>query len=126
MSVIVYVMKRLLLVLLIVLLSTSPLGIASAHTKDSYSIERITVRTYAFKALNDIKQFNCLDYVITKESHWNPLAANPSSTAFGIGQMLGENSKDPFVQLARVMAYAKHRYTSWCNAKSHHVRKGWY
>jgi uncharacterized protein YbdZ (MbtH family) len=118
-------MKRLLIIVLLV--STSPLGIASAHTTNKFnSIERVSVKAYAYKALNNPKQFACMDYVITKESHWNPLAKNPYSSAFGIGQMLGEKSRDPFIQLAKVLRYAEHRYSTWCNAMAHHLKKGWY
>lgn len=61
-------------------------------------------------------QFNCLDQLWTKESHWNPLADNPTSSAFGIAQMLGEDSRDGYTQIRNGLRYIEHRYETPCNA----------
>ncbi len=92
----------------------------------AYAVDLLNVRAYAAKAIDNPKEFKCFDYIITRESHWNPLADNPRSTAYGIGQMLGEKSKDPFTQLAKVLRYAKHRYSSMCHAMAFHIKRGWW
>lgn len=82
------------------------------------------------KALQDYnwgkKQFACVDAIWTKESHWNHLADNPNSTAFGIAQMLGEDSKDPYEQISNGLRYIEHRYENPCNAWEFWKRNYWY
>ena len=60
-------------------------------------------RKYALLRFEDYnwsrEQFICLDEIWTRESHWNHKADNPRSTAYGIAQMLGEDSKLPYVQI---------------------------
>jgi hypothetical protein len=51
-----------------------------------------------------------------KESAWNPKADNPNSTAFGIAQMLGEDSTNPYVQISNGLRYIEHRYSNPCAA----------
>lgn len=66
-------------------------------------------------------RWKALDYIITRESSWNPKAKNPSSTASGLGQMINSTSraymggspmsKYPFdKQLAGVVKYTSDRY----------------
>src|SRR5699024_865317 len=65
-------------------------------------------------------RWNALDYIITRESSWNPKAKNPSSTASGLGQFINSTSraymggspmsKYPFdKQLAGVVKYTSDR-----------------
>lgn len=99
----------------------------SLWANPAHAIDLLNVRSYAYKIIDNSKEFKCLDYIALKESKWNSLSDNPTSTAFGIFQMLGETSRDPYVQLQRALRYVDHRYSgSWCNAKSHHVATGWY
>ena len=72
------------------------------------------------------KQFVCLDNIWTNESHWNPLANNPHSTAFGIAQILGEDSRDGMKQIVTGLRYIEHRYDTPCNAWSFWQRNHWY
>ena len=72
------------------------------------------------------KQFECLDYIWTKESHWNPLADNPHSSAYGIAQMLGEDSRNGYEQVRNGLRYVEHRYGNPCNAKAFWEKKKWY
>lgn len=68
----------------------------------------------------------CLVELFTKESRFDHLADNPESTAFGIGQVLSEKSRDPAIQILRAYKYIEHRYTEPCRALNHHLRKNWY
>ena len=69
----------------------------------------------------------CLDELWTRESRFDHLASNPRSTAFGIAQLLGEQSKEPSIQILHGLRYIQHRYAnSACLALHFHNRKGWY
>jgi len=71
-------------------------------------------------------QFKCIDAIWTKESHWNPLSDNPASSAFGIAQMLNENSRDGLEQIRNGLRYIEHRYELPCNAWKFWKRNYWY
>lgn len=73
------------------------------------------------------------DYIITKESRWNPSARNASSGAYGLCQALpgskmasagADWATNPVTQLKWCHGYAIGRYKSWANAYnfwlSHH------
>ena len=74
------------------------------------------------------RQANCLLWIFTKESHLNPNAKNPTSTAKGIGQLLDstykniglKHSADPIAQVVASIAYISRHYGSdgACAAKS--------
>ncbi|SDT94123.1 transglycosylase SLT domain-containing protein [Gordonia westfalica] len=74
------------------------------------------------------------DWIINKESSWNPTATNPSSGAFGLPQFLGstkdqylpDSSPDPRVQGEAYDRYVGDRYGDPLKAKDHHVNAGWY
>lgn len=72
------------------------------------------------------KEWVCTDTLFTKESRYDHLADNKKSSAFGIGQMLNETSKDPEIQLLRTFRYIQKRYSTPCRALRHHHRLGWY
>ena len=72
------------------------------------------------------EQHKCLLKLWGKESAWNPEADNPTSTAFGIAQMLGEKSSNGFVQISNGLRYIEHRYTTPCNAWKFWQRNNWY
>lgn len=82
------------------------------------------------------KQFRCFDWIMTRESHWNPKAKNPTSSAEGIGQLLDsthrniaiERSKDPRAQVVAALAYIARRYGPGgaCSAKRHWKENNWY
>jgi hypothetical protein len=71
-------------------------------------------------------QFACLGKLWGKESGWNHLADNPHSTAFGIAQMLGEDSLLVSVQIDRGLRYVQHRYGKPCVAWEFWQRNNWY
>ena len=71
-------------------------------------------------------QWQCVYKLFMKESRFDHLAKNmQGSSAFGIGQVLREKSKDPAIQLLHAYKYIEHRYGTPCVAWSHH-RRGWY
>jgi hypothetical protein len=83
----------------------------------------------------DGSQFDCLDRLWTRESHWNPRAHNASSGAHGIPQALpgskmasaGPNwETNPVTQIKWGLGYIQGRYGTPCNAWGHSESHGWY
>jgi hypothetical protein len=75
----------------------------------------------------DKTQRRCVYSLFMKESRFDHLAKNQQgSSAFGIGQLLKETSKDPAIQILNAYKYIKYRYDTPCRAWSHHVSKNWY
>ena len=80
------------------------------------------------------KELNCYFKIIDKESKWNPLAQNPKSTAFGIGQFLNstwalvdsKKSSDPYNQIDAMIKYVNLIYGTGCQAWDFKSYKGWY
>ena len=90
-------------------------------------------RTYV-KARIGIKQYNCIDYVWTRESKWNPRAGVPSG-AYGIPQAFpgskmarfGSNWRtSPLTQVKWGLWYVNDRYGSACVAYQFFLAHGWY
>lgn len=75
----------------------------------------------------DLRQRQCIRLIFNKESRFDHLAKNrQGSSAFGIGQVLKEKSKDPEIQVLRAYKYIVHRYRTPCNAWAFHQRNNWY
>jgi hypothetical protein len=72
------------------------------------------------------KQWDCISKLFTAESRFDHFADNPKSTAYGIGQVLGEKSSVPEIQILRAYQYIKHRYTTPCNAWNFHIKRNYY
>jgi hypothetical protein len=76
--------------------------------------------------------WNSLNWLVNKESSWNPKAKNPKSTAYGLFQFLdstwegGRRSDDPREQIRQGLNYIKSRYGNPDNAKAFHEKHGWY
>jgi hypothetical protein len=76
----------------------------------------------------------CYFNIIDRESNWNPLAQNPKSTAFGIGQFLNstwglvdyKKTKNPYDQIDAMVLYVKLIYGDGCNAWDFKKQHGWY
>ena len=63
----------------------------------------------------------------TAESHWTATADNPTSTAYGIAQVLDTKPGTPAPQqVARGLAYIVYRYGKPTTAWAFHRRHGWY
>lgn len=71
-------------------------------------------------------QFDCINNIFMAESRYDHLAKNKRSTAYGIGQVLSENSSDPAIQILRAYNYIRYRYETPCRAWSFHKRTGHY
>jgi hypothetical protein len=99
-----------------------PMAVAPA----AQSMPIKSVKQYAKEKTVNPKQWSCLAKLWGKESAWNHLADNPHSTAFGIPQILGLTTTNPYKQIDLGVKYIKHRYDTPCKAWSHHKRKGWY
>jgi hypothetical protein len=74
----------------------------------------------------DKRQRDCIYRLFMKESKFDHLADNPRSTAFGIGQVLKETSREPEIQVLKAYKYIEHRYSTPCQALNHHLRRNWY
>jgi uncharacterized protein YabE (DUF348 family) len=80
-------------------------------------------------------QFQCLDRLWTKESNWNPSAANPSSGAYGIPQSLPGSKMasagadwrtNPATQITWGLNYIAASYGTPCAAWGHSQARNWY
>ena len=78
-------------------------------------------------------QIKCAVTLWTRESRFDHLArprnsqGKPVSSAFGIAQLLRERSGAPELQVLHAVRYVEHRYRgSFCSAKRHSDRVGWY
>jgi hypothetical protein len=67
-----------------------------------------------------------LAFIISHESGFNPHADNPSSTAYGLFQMLTEHSSDPYQQTLNGVRYIQGRYGSPSNAVAFWHGHRWY
>lgn len=74
----------------------------------------------------DKEQRLCIYKLFMAESKFDHLSDNKDSTAFGIGQVLKEKSKQPDIQILHAYKYIKHRYSTPCRAWHHHLRHRWY
>ena len=82
------------------------------------------------------RQANCLLWIFDKESHLNPNAKNPTSSAKGIGQLLDstykniglKHSADPIAQVVAAIAYVSRHYGSdgACAAKAFWQKNSYY
>lgn len=80
-------------------------------------------------------QWQCLDNLWTRESHWNYKADNPSSSAYGIPQALpgskmssagSDWQTNPVTQIKWGLNYIADRYGTPCGAWAHSEDVGWY
>jgi resuscitation-promoting factor RpfB len=61
-------------------------------------------------------EWECLESLWTRESRFDHFAQNPTSSAFGIAQLLGERSRNPALQVLRGLRYIDRRYGTPCKA----------
>lgn len=72
-----------------------------------------------------------VDYIVNRESSWNPNAVNPSSGACGLAQALpcsklGPNWNDPVTALKWQYEYVKQRYGGYAGAYNFWTVNHWY
>lgn len=76
-------------------------------------------------------EWHFVDYLVGRESGWNPNAVNASSGACGLGQQLPCGKwpnvwNEPVGALIDMNNYVVARYGSWLNAVGHSKSRGWY
>ena len=105
------------------LLSITSITIASAYDPvESYKL-------YAHMKLLDDKQYRCLVELWDRESHWNPKANNPKSSAYGIPQLLNMTITNPYKQIELGIKYIENHKLykgDSCKALARHKRVGHY
>ena len=107
--------------LLIVILTINQPISAAAYNP---SIE--AYKLYAHMMVGSDKQYRCLVELWDRESHWNPKADNPKSSAYGIPQLLKMKSTNPYRQIELGLKYITKRYGNSCIALARHKRVGHY
>ena len=78
--------------------------------------------------------WNAIDWIVQRESSWNPKAQNPTSTAYGLFQFLdqtwsgvgGRKTSDPKKQIEYGLKYIAQRYGTPVSAKAFWERNNWY
>ena len=97
-------------------------------TMEEKKANKIMAMKFAKAGWNwDRTQRKCVYSLFMKESKFDHLAKNQQgSSAFGIGQVLKETSKDPAIQILNAYKYIKHRYETPCKAWKHSQRRNWY
>jgi hypothetical protein len=108
--------------------------VATSTVATSYSDSVADARLYARSRIGSY-QFRCLDALWSYEDHWNPLALNQTSGAYGIPQALPASkmasagsdwSTSPLTQVKWGLGYISGRYGSACTALAHWNMTGWY
>jgi len=107
--------------LLIVILTINQPISAAAYNP---SIE--AYKLYAHMMVGSDKQYRCLVELWDRESHWNPKADNPKSSAFGIPQLLKMTTTTPYRQIELGIKYITKRYGNSCVALARFKRVGHY
>ena len=105
-----------------------PVKAQTKATMEQKKANKIMAMRYAKAGWNwDRTQRKCVYSLFMKESRFDHLAKNQQgSSAFGIGQVLKETSKDPAIQILNAYKYISHRYGTPCKAWSHSQRRNWY
>lgn len=100
----------------------------SKATMEEKKANKIMAMRYAKAGWNwNREQRRCIYSLFKKESRFDHLAKNQQgSSAYGIGQVLKETSKDPAIQILNAYKYIKHRYGTPCKAWKHSQRRNWY
>lgn len=104
---------------------TAPKAVTTAHAASGAKQEWLTASGIA------PSDWQAVDYIISKESGWNPNARNASSGAGGLPQALPYSKTgcawgDPICQLQWANNYAKQRYGGWWGAYSAWQRQHWW
>jgi hypothetical protein len=106
------------------------------HRVERLWTPRTYAKAYALKLGLTTKDWNCVDAIIIKESHWNPRAINPASGAYGLAQSLpakkmaveGADYRTNYrTQVRWLFRYLKYHWQGKpCFALRFHVRHGYY
>ena len=113
-------LKNGIAVLIVILTINQPISAAAYNP----SIE--AYKLYAHMMVGSDKQYRCLVELWDRESHWNPKADNPKSSAYGIPQLLRMRTTNPYRQIELGLKYITKRYGNSCVALARHKRVGHY
>jgi Transglycosylase SLT domain len=112
---------------------SAPAGDLSAHgagAAANQAIGRVLAAPYGWSTG---QEWADLVSLWNRESGWNNIAQNPSSTAYGIAQFLdttwapyGAKTSNPATQISYGLRYIKDRYGSPSAAWAHENSAGWY
>ena len=85
----------------------------------------MNLKLYAYNKM-DWSEFQCYNWLIFKESSWNPKARNGSH--YGLGQMRSKwyGTLSPKKQIDVHIKYIRHRYKDACDALHHLETRGWH
>ena len=105
-----------------------------AQFTDPKSQKAILAYQHYLKQNVPAKELQCYFNIIDRESKWNPLADNPKSTAFGLGQFLNstwalvdtKKTSNPYAQIDAMIKYVDLVYEDGCKAWDFRKYKGWY
>ena len=79
------------------------------------------------KEYNSKHEWKSLLELWTRESRWDYTASNPTSSAYGIPQLLKMDESTPMGrQIELGLKYIKHRYDTPSRALAFHNRNNWY
>lgn len=119
----------------------APQAAPKAAPQSLSSLQQYAVQAMNSRGMNGASEITCLIPLWNHESGWNPNAANPTSTARGIPQMMmnihyGANWQtsaagvayltNPQVQIDRGLDYIAGRYGTPCNAWNTWQTQSWY
>ncbi|WP_459076896.1 aggregation-promoting factor C-terminal-like domain-containing protein [Arthrobacter burdickii] len=79
----------------------------------------------------DPANFGYVEFIVAKESGWNPSAVNPTSGACGLGQQLPCGKwagawNDPVAALVAMDSYVSSRYGGWAGAHGFWLSHNYY
>ncbi|ORL11654.1 tape measure protein [Prescottella equi] len=101
---------------------------------DPESVVDAVKRAFAPLGWDTGEQWAAVDFIVGKESSWNPLARNPQSGAFSLFQFLGstkgqylpDENPDPYIQGLAGRDYIRDRYGDPVRARSFWEKNGFY
>ena len=106
-------------------LLASPLKTVDS-ARASVKLKTIDYQIHALNKLRNIKEFNCLLKLYSKESAWNPHATNGSHYGIPQGHSDWLRTQTGMVQVDWGINYIQHRYGSACVAYKHWSKYGWH
>lgn len=98
----------------------------SAPVATDGSVQSIVQAVASERGWGSGAEWEAINFIISHESGWNPSAQNPSSTAFGLFQMLVETSGDVHTQAVNGMNYIAGRYGTPTGAMAFWNANNWY